>query len=82
MQESSIYARDVLTLGAMLADLKEAHYQLLLSQSALAELMTDKHLFTIEELQTKMTELDAAWERNAKPVHHTEHITGARHPKG
>jgi hypothetical protein len=68
MQESSFSSLDVLALGAMLADLKEAHYQLLLRQSALATLMTDKQVFTELELQAKMTVLDAQWEREAQTM--------------
>ncbi|WP_338553734.1 hypothetical protein [Paenibacillus sp. KS-LC4] len=45
-------------LGAMLADLKEEHYRTVLTLSALLELLLEKGIITLEELQAKTSQLD------------------------
>ncbi|QAY67526.1 hypothetical protein [Paenibacillus protaetiae] len=49
-------------LAAKLADMKEEHYQTVLTLSAIVELLIDKGLFTQEELSRKAESIDAQLE--------------------
>lgn len=50
-------------LAAKLADLKEEHYQTVLTISAVLELLMDKGIFTQEELSAKAESIDAQLEK-------------------
>lgn len=43
---------------AKLADIKEEHYHQLVTLSAMLELLIDKGIFTREEIEKKVSELD------------------------
>ena len=58
MSQQSSSVRDHLNLVAKLADLKEEHYRILLTLSAVAELLIDKGLITRQELELKTAALD------------------------
>lgn len=58
MTQKPASARDHLNLVAKLADLKEDHYRILLTLSAMTELLIDKGLLTREELELKTAALD------------------------
>jgi hypothetical protein len=49
---------DLVQFIGKLGDLKDEHYHLILVQSALIELMIDKGLFSRQELDLKITEID------------------------
>ncbi len=45
-------------LGAKLADLKQEHYHSVLTLSAMMELLIDKGILTMDELETKANAID------------------------
>jgi len=49
---------EVVNFAAKLADLKEDHYRVLLTVSALVELLVEKGLITREELERKASSLE------------------------
>ena len=53
MTRKAASAMEHLNLAAKLADLKEDHYRILLTLSAMTELLIDKGLLTREELELK-----------------------------
>ncbi|AIQ50052.1 hypothetical protein R70723_32350 [Paenibacillus sp. FSL R7-0273] len=56
--ESFSTSMDLVQFIGKLGDLKDEHYHILLVQSALIELMIEKGLFSRQELDRKMAELD------------------------
>ncbi|BBH23420.1 hypothetical protein Back11_47650 [Paenibacillus baekrokdamisoli] len=58
MSQQASSVRDHLNLVAKLADLKEDHYRILLTLSAVTELLIDKGLITRQELELKTAALD------------------------
>ncbi|MNE54271.1 hypothetical protein D3C80_1490390 [compost metagenome] len=56
--ESFSSSMDLVQFIGKLGDLKDEHYHLILVQSALIELLIDKGVFSRQELDHKITELD------------------------
>lgn len=56
--ESFSTSMDLVQFIGKLGDLKDEHYHLILVQSALIELLIDKGLFSRQELERKITEVD------------------------
>jgi hypothetical protein len=73
MTRKAASAMDHLNLVAKLADLKEDHYRILLTLSAMTELLIDKGLLTREELELKSAALDTELD---------ELIVASLHPMG
>lgn len=66
--ESSLSSMDLVQFIGKLGDLKDEHYHLTLSLSALIELMIEKELITRRELEGKMSELDQLMIRSPYPM--------------
>ncbi|MBW7458279.1 hypothetical protein ACFOLF_18120 [Paenibacillus sepulcri] len=62
MTGKSSAALDHLNLAAKLADLKNDHYRVLLTLSALSDILIEKGLMTREELEQKAAMLDVQLE--------------------
>lgn len=58
MMESYSSSMDLVTFIGKLGDLKDEHYHLTLTLSAIIELFIDKGLITRQELEHKTAELD------------------------
>ncbi|NQX46643.1 hypothetical protein HQN87_14990 [Paenibacillus tritici] len=56
--ESFSTSNDLVQFIGKLGDLKDEHYQLILVQHAMIELLIDKGLFSRQELEHKITEVD------------------------
>lgn len=56
--ESFSTSMDLVQFISKLGDLKDEHYHLVLVQSALIELLIDKGLFSRQELEHKIAEVD------------------------
>lgn len=56
--ESFSTSMDLVQFIGKLGDLKDEHYQLILVQNALIELLIDKGLFSRQELEHKIMEVD------------------------
>ncbi|MNV50163.1 hypothetical protein D3C71_1421560 [compost metagenome] len=59
---------DLVQFIGKLGDLKDEHYHLTLTLSALIELMIEKELITRRELEGKMSELDQLMIRSPYPM--------------
>lgn len=66
--ESSLNSMDLVQFIGKLGDLKDEHYHLTLSLSALIELMIEKELITRRELEGKMSDLDQLMIRSPYPM--------------
>ncbi|ETT39595.1 MULTISPECIES: hypothetical protein [unclassified Paenibacillus] len=56
--ESFSTSKDLVQFIGKLGDLKDEHYQLILAQHAMIELLIDKGLFSRQELEHKITEVE------------------------
>ncbi|MBY9082119.1 hypothetical protein KIH86_00290 [Paenibacillus sp. HN-1] len=66
--ESSMSSMDLVQFIGKLGDLKDEHYHLTLTLSAVVELMIDKGFITRRELEGKMSELDQLMIRSPYPM--------------